>query len=114
MATAQHEVALQQKRELSPAQERTEAGKFYSPHTDIYETKDAVIVAMEVPGVEKSDIDIRLDKGQLTITATSIRSGTRRSIRSTLNTTWATSFARSRCRRRSTATPSARASRTAC
>lgn len=69
MATAQHDLARQQKRELSPAQERTEAGKFYSPHTDIYETKDVVIVAMEVPGVEKSDIDIRLDKGQLTITA---------------------------------------------
>ena len=69
MATAQHDLARQQKRELSPAQERTEAGKFYSPHTDIYETKDVVIVAMEVPGVEKSDIDIRLDKAQLTITA---------------------------------------------
>jgi HSP20 family protein len=69
MAAQQREVALQEKRELSPSQERTEAGKFYSPYTDIYETKDAVIVAMEVPGVAKSDIDIRLDKGQLTITS---------------------------------------------
>jgi HSP20 family molecular chaperone IbpA len=65
---AQREVALQEKRELAPAQERTEAGKFYSPYTDIYETKDAVVVTMEVPGVTKSDIDIRLDKGQLTVT----------------------------------------------
>jgi HSP20 family protein len=69
MAAQQREVALQEKRELSPSQERTEAGKFYSPYTDIYETKDAVIVAMEVPGVAKSDIDVRLDKGQLTITS---------------------------------------------
>jgi HSP20 family protein len=69
MAAQQREVALQEKRELSPAQERTEAGKFFSPYTDIYETKDVVIVAMEVPGVAKSDIDIRLDKGQLTITS---------------------------------------------
>jgi HSP20 family protein len=64
--TAQ-EVALQEKKELTSAQERTEAGKFYSPYTDIYETKDAVVVAMEVPGVGKPDIDIRLDKGVLTI-----------------------------------------------
>jgi len=65
---AQGEVALQEKKELTSAQERTEAGKFYSPYTDIYETKDAVIVALEVPGVTKSDIDIRLEKSQLTIT----------------------------------------------
>ena len=65
---AAQEVALQEKKELTSAQERTEAGKFYSPYTDIYETKDAVVVAMEVPGVGKPDIDIRLDKGVLTIT----------------------------------------------
>jgi HSP20 family protein len=65
---AAQEVALQEKKELTSAQERTEAGKFYSPYTDIYETKDAVVVAMEVPGVAKADIDIRLDKGVLTIT----------------------------------------------
>jgi HSP20 family protein len=65
---AAQEVALQEKKELTSAQERTEAGKFYSPYTDIYETKDAVVVAMEVPGVGKPDIDIRLDKGVLTVT----------------------------------------------
>jgi HSP20 family molecular chaperone IbpA len=65
---ATQEVALQGKKELAPAQERTEAGKFYSPYTDIYETNDAVVVAMEVPGVERSSIDIRLDKGVLTVT----------------------------------------------
>ena len=64
---ATQEVALQGKKELAPAQERTEAGKFYSPYTDIYETNDAVVVAMEVPGVERSAIDIRLDKGVLTV-----------------------------------------------
>src|SRR5262245_19966004 len=67
MAAVQQEVALQEKKELSSSAERTEAGKFYSPYTDIYETKDAVIVAVEVPGVGESDIDIWLDKGVLTI-----------------------------------------------
>ena len=69
MAAGPNEVTLQQKRELTAAHERTEAGKFYSPYTDIYETKDAVIVVMEVPGVAKSDIDIQLDKGHLTVTS---------------------------------------------
>jgi HSP20 family molecular chaperone IbpA len=65
---AAREVTLQEKKELAAAEERTEAGKFYSPYTDIYETSDAVIVTMEVPGVEKSAIDIRLEKNVLTVT----------------------------------------------
>jgi HSP20 family molecular chaperone IbpA len=64
------ELALQEKRELAASEERTEAGRFYSPHTDIHETKDAVTVTMEVPGVGKPDIDIRLEKNVLTIKGT--------------------------------------------
>ena len=65
---AERELTLQEKKELAAAEERTEAGKFYSPYTDIYESPDAVIVTMEVPGVEKSAIDIRLEHNVLTIT----------------------------------------------
>ena len=64
-----NQVALQEKKELAPAEERTQAGKFYVPYTDIYETEEAVVVTMEVPGVDRSAIDIRLDKDVLTITA---------------------------------------------
>ena len=64
------ELALQEKRELAASEERTEAGRFYSPHTDIHETNDAVTVTMEVPGVGKPDIDVRLEKNVLTITGT--------------------------------------------
>ena len=62
-----HEVAAREKRELTPAEERTEAGKFFSPYTDIHETEKAVTVTMEVPGVSKSSIDIQLEKGVLTV-----------------------------------------------
>ena len=62
------ELELQEKKELAAAEERTEAGKFYSPHTDIHETSDSVVVTMEMPGVGKSAIDLRLDKGVLTVT----------------------------------------------
>jgi HSP20 family protein len=64
------EVAPREKRELTQAEERTEAGKFFSPYTDIHETDRAVIVSMEVPGVGKDAIDIRLEKGVLTVKGT--------------------------------------------
>lgn len=67
---ATQEVAPREKRELTSAQERTEAGKFFSPYTDIHETEKAVVVSMEVPGVDKDAIDIRLDKGVLTVKGT--------------------------------------------
>src|SRR5690606_11605935 len=63
-----NELELQQKKELAPAEERTEAGRFYSPYTDIYETGDPVVVEMDMPGVAKDGIDIRLEKNVLRIT----------------------------------------------
>ena len=67
MATTQ-QLDTQQKQELNPAQERVEAGKFYSPYTDVYETAEAVVLVMEMPGVDRSAIDVRLDKNVLTLT----------------------------------------------
>ena len=64
---AAQEVAPHEKREVAPHEERTEAGKFFSPYTDIHETEQVVVVSMEMPGVDKSSIDIRLDKGVLTV-----------------------------------------------
>lgn len=66
---AAQEVSLQQeKRELPAREERTEAGKFYSPYTDIHESPSEVIVTMEMPGVAKEAIDINLEKSVLTVT----------------------------------------------
>jgi HSP20 family protein len=67
---ATQEVAPREKRELTSAEERTEAGKVFSPYTDINETEKAVIVSMEVPGVDRDAIDIRLEKGVLTVRGT--------------------------------------------
>jgi len=64
------EVAPREKRELTQAEERTEAGKFFSPYTDIHETERAVIVTMEMPGVGKDAIEIQLEKGVLTVKGT--------------------------------------------
>jgi HSP20 family protein len=61
------EVAPREKRELKQNEERTEAGRFFSPYADIHETERAVIVSLEVPGIEKNAIDIQLEKGVLTV-----------------------------------------------
>lgn len=65
---ASREVVLQEKKELEPTEERTEAGTFYSPYTDVYESADAVVVEMDMPGVERSAVDVRVDDNILTIT----------------------------------------------
>lgn len=61
------EVALQEKQELGGDEERTEAGRFYSPYADIVETANAIVVTMDMPGVKRSDVDISLDKNVLSI-----------------------------------------------
>ena len=57
----------QEKKELNETEEKTYAGKFYVPGTDVFETADAITMAMEMPGVSKEDIDIKLEKRQLSI-----------------------------------------------
>lgn len=59
------EVALQEKQELD--EERTEAARFFSPYTDIVETADAIVVTMDMPGVERSGVDIHIEKNVLSI-----------------------------------------------
>lgn len=64
----ENELALQQKKEVETPAERTEAARYYSPYTDIYELEDRVVVVMEMPGVDKSALDITLEKNLLTVT----------------------------------------------
>jgi HSP20 family protein len=39
------------------------------PPTDIYETKDEIILLMDVPGADPGGVDVTLDKRRLTVTA---------------------------------------------
>ena len=55
------------KKELSPAEEKTTPGKFYVPDTDIYETDEALVVVMDMPGVEKKNIEVKVDKNVLSV-----------------------------------------------
>lgn len=50
-------------REVEP----TTSGRVYAPRTDIYEADDQLVLLADMPGVDESTIDIRLDNGELTI-----------------------------------------------
>jgi|YNPMSStandDraft_1061717.scaffolds.fasta_scaffold62861_2 HSP20 family molecular chaperone IbpA len=39
------------------------------PETDIYETKDAIIIVMDVPGVEPASVDVQLEEDVVTVRA---------------------------------------------
>jgi len=66
MATAQ-ELAVREKNELVTKDEKTVPGRYYVPSADIFETDEALSVVMEMPGVEKKDIDIVLENHMLRV-----------------------------------------------
>jgi HSP20 family molecular chaperone IbpA len=52
---------------LTEREERTVPGRFYVPHTDVYETEDALTVVMEMPGVDRKDVGVELKEGVLRV-----------------------------------------------
>jgi HSP20 family molecular chaperone IbpA len=54
------------------AAERTRNVPLYQPVTEIYETKDALVLSLEMPGVESDAVSITLDKRVLTVTGHSV------------------------------------------
>jgi len=66
MAAAQS-LEVQEKRELVGKEEKTVPARYFIPATDIHETDEALTVVMEVPGVEKKDVDINLENNVIRI-----------------------------------------------
>jgi HSP20 family protein len=66
MASRQ-ELQVQHKRELDKKEETTIPARVFLPPADIYETNDALNVVLEMPGVEKSSVEIRVEDGVLKI-----------------------------------------------
>ena len=58
---------VQEKKELAEKGEKTVPSRFYIPSADIFETEDALVVVMEVPGVEKKDLQVSLENDVLRI-----------------------------------------------
>jgi HSP20 family protein len=61
------EVQVQQKRELESKDESTIPARVFLPTADIYESNDALNVVLEMPGVDKNSVDIRVEDSVLKI-----------------------------------------------
>ncbi len=60
---------VQEKKELTGKGEKTVSARYYVPQTDISETEDALLVVMELPGVDRKDVDIKLEEDTLYVEA---------------------------------------------
>jgi HSP20 family protein len=58
---------VQQKKEQTSREEQTVPSRYFVPTTDIFETEDALVVVMEIPGVEKDAVEVRLENDTLRI-----------------------------------------------
>ena len=64
---AAQELQVQEKREVDKKQESTIPARTFLPTTDIFETEQALTILMEMPGVDKSKVDVNVEDGVLTI-----------------------------------------------
>src|SRR5690242_21857817 len=61
------ELEVQQKKEVSSQQEQTIPARFYVPSTDIFESGDALKIVMEVPGVTKEAVNVKIENDVLSV-----------------------------------------------
>jgi HSP20 family protein len=66
MAT-QQELQVRQKQEVEKAQESTRPMRAFLPTTDIFETDEALTMLLEMPGVDRENIEISVENGVLTV-----------------------------------------------
>lgn len=61
------QLQVQKKREQETREETTIPARVFVPTADIYETQDALTVILEMPGVEKSNVSVRVEDGLLQV-----------------------------------------------
>jgi HSP20 family protein len=61
------ELQVQEKRALERKDEATAPVRAFVPLTDIYELENALVVVMEMPGVEKDQLEISLEHDTLSV-----------------------------------------------
>ena len=61
------ELQVQKKRELEGKEESTIPARTFVPTADIYEDQDSLKVILEMPGVEKGNVNVRVEEGVLVV-----------------------------------------------
>jgi HSP20 family protein len=64
---AEKDIQVQQKRDLPTRAESTSGGPLFIPNADIFEDDDGMTLIIDMPGVLKEDVNIRLEEDQLSI-----------------------------------------------
>jgi HSP20 family molecular chaperone IbpA len=62
---ARQELQVEKKREHDQKQETTIPARVFVPSADIYESQDALTVILEMPGVQKDNVEVRVEEGTL-------------------------------------------------
>src|SRR6478609_854356 len=63
------ELAVREKQELPSKEEKTAPGRYYVPAADIFETDEALTVILEIPGVQKNNVNVALENDVLRVDA---------------------------------------------
>jgi len=66
MAT-DHELQVQRKREVETKEESTMPARLFQPQTDIFETSEALTLVLEMPGVDKGSVEVKVENDVLNI-----------------------------------------------
>ena len=61
------ELQVREKRELEKKQESTAPARTFVPTADIFETEPSLTVVLEMPGVDKNNVDISIEDNILTV-----------------------------------------------
>ena len=61
------EIAVHEKKELASKEEKTRPARYYVPNADIFETLESLTVVLEIPGVEKKDVAVKIEDDVLSV-----------------------------------------------
>jgi HSP20 family molecular chaperone IbpA len=61
------DLQVQEKREVDKQQESTIPARTFVPTADIFETEAALTLVLEMPGVDKSHVDVSIEDGVLSV-----------------------------------------------
>ena len=64
---ADQELQVQHKREVESKEESTMPVRLFLPQTDIFETSEALTLVLEMPGVDKGSVEVKVESDVLNI-----------------------------------------------
>ena len=65
--TTPQSLEVREKKEVETKGETTVPARYFVPQTDIFETDNTLMVVMEMPGVERKDLDIHIENDVLSV-----------------------------------------------